>query len=130
MDEGDSIEKDSSFVPELGDSIPRQDAVDDNSPQKIWKLPNQYKLLRTFECKEDAEEYLREENCWVTKKHQYTEVGTIRLLRCNRVNARGQQCNACTYLWFESMSFQVLFFESLHFDDIRSAEGNWKTFMS
>lgn len=51
-------EKDDTFVPELSDSIDLEVSVDDSPPQKKKKLRVKYSLLKTFECKQDAEEYL------------------------------------------------------------------------
>lgn len=86
--------KDDSFVPELSDSIDLEVPVDDSPPQKKKKLRVKYSLLKTFDCKQDAEQFLIDEKCWATNKHSSSEEGTKRYLRCNRVKARQHVSNA------------------------------------
>lgn len=105
-------EKDDSLIPFLNDPQSQEEVEAESPLRKVKKAYRDYELVETFECKQDSEEFLSNERCWGTKKHVSTEEGRKKILRCNLVKSRGQQCDARAYLLYESTSFRVLFFRS------------------
>lgn len=59
-----------------------------------------YKLSRTFDSIDAAEQWIRDEKVWSSKQRQTYKYGYKVYYRCNRVRLRDPQCSASLYLLY------------------------------
>lgn len=111
MASGSNISAD-SFVPELSDSSVETPDTSVTLAQKRKRKRVNFTISETFGCKDDAEKFVQDEKCWAFRKRYNTEEGEKKIYRCNKVKARGQQCDANVYLLFDSVSSRVFLFRS------------------
>lgn len=111
MASGSNISAD-SLVPELSDSSVETPDTSVTLAQKRKRKRVNFTISETFGCKDDAEKFVQDEKCWAFRKRYNTEEGEKKIYRCNKVKARGQQCDANVYLLFDSVSSRVFLFRS------------------
>lgn len=88
-----------------------EDEVQEIKPNKKRKTKN-WVIYNKFENAKLAEEFIAEEHKWSFAYSYMTEQGEKRTYRCNRVKARGLQCDAAVSLLYVIESDEVVMFKT------------------
>lgn len=72
-----------------------------------------YAADETFANADAAELFVSGERCWSQRYRHTGRTGDKAFYRCNRVKARGQQCNASVYLWRPTAGATVTLYRSV-----------------
>lgn len=95
-----------------------QKKTDDQSePQpKRRRVHKEWFLEKSFECKNDAIDFIVTEKCWSYYYSNKSNAGLRITYRCNMMKFRGKQCEAAVYLLYNSTDTSVKFYraDSIH----------------
>ncbi|CAM4952599.1 unnamed protein product [Rotaria socialis] len=94
------------------DEMDTSETEDNGNKKRVKKRQRNWVEKMVFINTEEAEEAVIKENQWSYHYTNTTAAGEKKFFRCNKVKARGKQCDAGIYLLFESTNDNVVLFRS------------------
>lgn len=87
--------------------------IDNDEPRaKRRRVHKAWILEKTFENKNEAVNFIKNENCWSYHYQNKSSAGLRMNYRCNLMKFRGKQCEAVVYLFFNGSNQSVDFYRS------------------
>ncbi|CAF1482527.1 unnamed protein product, partial [Rotaria sordida] len=94
------------------DEVDTNEIVDNGNQKRMKKRQRKWVEEKVFNNTEEAEEVVIKENQWSYHYTNTTAAGKKKFFRCNKVKARGKQCDAGIYLLFDSTNDKVVLFRA------------------
>jgi hypothetical protein len=94
------------------DEMDTSETVGNGNKKLVNKRQRNWVEKMVFNNTEEAEEAVIKENQWSYHYTNTTAAGIKKFFRCNKVKARGKQCDAGIYLLFDSTNDRVVLFNT------------------
>lgn len=78
------------------------------------KIERKWVKEATFRNSKESEKFLETEDCWGYGASSKTEEGKKVYYRCNKVKARGVQCNAKIFLLHDAFSTEIILYRAIN----------------